>query len=170
MQIPTIGEDQASWDEFFIGLCIYWSQKSKDRSTKVGAVIVGEGQNVLATGFNGFPRGVPDDKEQYHTRPTKYLVTEHAERNAIYNAAREGTRLMGSTMYIPFEPVPCCDCARGIIQVGIKKIVGSNIKFTGKGDLWDEHLQVSKDILTDAGVKCVTVNVNDGLDIRNYHA
>ena len=73
MQIPTIGEDQASWDEFFIGLCIYWSQKSKDRSTKVGAVIVGEGQNVLATGFNGFPRGVPDDKEQYHTRPTKYL-------------------------------------------------------------------------------------------------
>jgi dCMP deaminase len=95
---------------------------SKDRSTKVGCVIVGVDNEVLSVGYNGFPRGADDDTEARHERPEKYLWSEHSERNAIYNAARIGVSLKGATAYV--TPLECCiDCARGLVQVGIKRIV-----------------------------------------------
>ena len=83
-----------SWDEYFLTLCDAVALKSKDRSTKLGCVIVGVGHEVRSTGYNGFPRGVNDNVDARHQRPEKYKWTEHAERNAIYNAARCGVSVL----------------------------------------------------------------------------
>lgn len=157
-----------NWAYMYFGLCIEVSKKSKDRSTRLGAFIVGDNNEPISFGFNGFPRGVDDSIEEYHQRPTKYLVTEHAERNAIYNAARHGAKLEGTTMYLPFEPTPCCRCTRGVIQVGIKKIIGTNIKFTGKGKDWEEDLKLANKLLDQAGIIREVVEVPPELDIRNF--
>jgi dCMP deaminase len=160
----------SSWDEFYIGMCLHVSTKSKDRSTKLGAVIVGANHEVLSIGFNGFPRGVPDERESYHERPTKYLVTEHAERNAIFNCARQGIALEGTTMYLPFEPTPCARCTRAVIQSGIKHIIGTDVKFTGKGKQWDEDLALALEMLADAGIERTVVSVaGTDLDIRGFN-
>ena len=159
-----------NWDEFYIGMCLHASTKSKDRSTKLGAIIVGANQEVLAIGFNGFPRGIDDNEERYHERPTKYAITEHAERNAIYNAARSGIALEGATMYLPFEPTPCTDCSRGVIQSGIKRIIGTDVKFTGKGIQWDEDLALALEMLEMAGIERTVVSVaGTDLDIRKLY-
>lgn len=109
------------WDERFMGVAREVASWSKDRSRKVGCVIVGPGMEIRATGYNGFPRGVNDDVEERHVRPAKYRWTEHAERNAIYNAARAGVSTMGCTAYLPWYP--CMDCARGLVQAGIAVLV-----------------------------------------------
>lgn len=149
-----------NWYDYFIKMAELVATKSKDPSTKVGVVVVGEDNEVLSTGFNGFPRGVREtcwdklDKVRW-ARPAKYLFVEHAERNAIHNAARTGTRLKGSTMYFNFEPCPCNECAKAIIQAGIKKLVGYDRKFPGKGAQWEESLHISRVMLKEAGVKIV---------------
>ena len=126
-------------------LVSYWS---KDRSTRVGCVIVGEAGQVLSTGYNGFPRGIDDDAAERHARPAKYLWTEHAERNAVYNAARTGVSLLGSSLYLPW--FPCADCARAVIQSGIAVIVVQKAK---RDDThWDETLSVAEEMLAEAGV------------------
>lgn len=109
------------WNVRFVDLARLVGSWSKDRSRKVGAVIAGFNREILSVGYNGFPRGVNDDVEERHQRPAKYLWTEHAERNAIYNAARRGVELEGATIYLPWYP--CMDCARAIVQVGISDVV-----------------------------------------------
>jgi dCMP deaminase len=104
-----------------MGAAEYAATKSKDRSTKVGAVIVGPDNETLVTGFNGMPRGVNDDVEERHQRPEKYAWTEHAERNALYTAAKRGISVNGCRIFVPL--FPCVDCARGIIQSGIVEVV-----------------------------------------------
>src|ERR1043165_3149896 len=94
---------------------------SKDRSRKVGCTIVGPKNEIRSTGYNGFPRGLDDAAGYRHERPTKYRWTEHAERNAIYNAARIGIAVEGCRMYIPWYP--CMDCARAIVQSGLSEII-----------------------------------------------
>ena len=111
----------ANWDERFMNLARHVAEWSKDRSTKVGAVIVGPYNEVRAVGYNGFPRGIDDDAPDRHERPEKYLWVEHAERNAIYNAARVGISVSGCKMYLPW--FPCMDCARAIVQSGIETLV-----------------------------------------------
>ena len=114
-------EKQLRLDQEFLDDARWVSRKSEDRSTKHGCVIVNDRQVVLSTGWNGFPRGIRGDIEARHERPAKYMWTEHSERNAIYNAAAEGVSLRGSTAYI--TGLPCCDCARGLIQSGITRVV-----------------------------------------------
>lgn len=109
------------WNARFVDLARFVAGWSKDRSRKIGAVIVGLNREILSVGYNGFPIGVNDDVEERHQRPAKYAWTEHAERNAIYNAARTGVKLEGATIYLPWYP--CIDCARAIIQVGIDEVV-----------------------------------------------
>lgn len=109
------------WDTYFMGIVKAVSARSKDRSTKVGCVIVGPDHEIRSTGYNGFPRGIPDDNDALHERPEKYFWTEHAERNAIYAAARVGVPLNGCTAYLDW--FPCMDCARAFAQVGIAAIV-----------------------------------------------
>lgn len=147
-----------SWSSRFIQMADLLAGWSKDPSTKVGAVIVDpEMKTVIATGFNGLPRNVEDREERMTERPDKYKWTEHAERNAIYNAARNGHKTEGCVLYMNFEPCPCTDCARAIIQAGIRRVVGPDRKFEGKGRQWTYDLAVAETMLHEAGVQMVTV-------------
>lgn len=125
------------------------STRSKDRSTKVGCVIVGPDNEIRSTGYNGFPRGINDRNEARHQRPEKYLWTEHAERNAIYNAAGAGIALSGCTAYLPW--FPCMDCARGLVQVGIVELVA--LKPDLNDPKWGEDFKRVGILLEEAGVR-----------------
>ena len=157
-----------NWKRWHLGLAHWVSGKSKDRSTKVGAVIVDDENTIISTGFNSFPRGVNDDVPERHERPAKYLYTEHAERNAIYNAARQV--LKGKTLVLQYAPCPCHDCTRGIIQSGIKKIiVHKGNAFPGRGD-WDASLEASMAMLDEAGVEIEEVDFDmDAHDFGDFH-
>jgi len=117
------------WDAYFLGLAALASFRSKDPNTQNGACIV-QNDSPVALGYNGFPRGCSDNdfpwtREAKDSFYTKYPFSEHAERNAIYNAARRGIALDGSIMYLYSEKgyYPCDECARAIIQSGIKMVV-----------------------------------------------
>jgi dCMP deaminase len=164
-----------NWDELFIRQAMLIAQKSKDPSTKVGCVIVGQDNVVLSMGFNGFPRGVIEQvdiqvenypayiKELHPTRwqrPEKYSWIEHSERNAIFNAARHGIRLDGARAYLNWEPQPCADCTRALIQSGIKEIIGPNIPFKGAGAGVNYHIDFANQMCKEAGVKITYVEWN----------
>jgi len=142
-----------SWDKKFIDLTNDISDWSKDESTQVGAVIVNDRNKILSIGYNGLPIGVKDDVPERNERPEKYLWYEHAERNGIYSAAEEGIALKGSTIYCNY--FPCPDCARGIIQSGIKQVVYQHEDpNSGKtSDRWQHAKQVSKTMLSEARIR-----------------
>lgn len=134
-----------NWDEYFMDIAKLVSTRSKDRSTKVGALVVRD-KTILSTGYNGFPRGVDDTIEERYERPLKYVWTVHAEENALLHAAREGISINGSTMYVTLHP--CSTCAKAIVQCGIKEVVvedDDNPRFA-------EDFKVAKTILEEAGV------------------
>lgn len=136
---------------------------SKDRSSKIGALILGTNGEPLSWGYNGFPRGVDDSVDERYERPLKYLWTEHAERNAIYNAARSGHRLLGASMYVT-TLCPCPDCARGTAQTGISTLYLESCAFDGsnpRATAWLDNWPVSKQLLTEAGVQ-ILVMCHDG--------
>lgn len=109
------------WQGRFMDLAWLVASWSKDQSRQTGCVIVGPAREVIAVGYNGFPRGVNDEPMDRHARPAKYAWTEHAERNAIYNAARHGGVPFGCTLVTPWYP--CADCARAIVQSGIVSLL-----------------------------------------------
>ncbi|MFA6679054.1 MAG: dCMP deaminase family protein [Candidatus Methanomethylophilaceae archaeon] len=146
--------EKCKWNEYFMGMAELTAKKSKDRSTKVGCVIVNIFNSVISAGYNGFPRGVDDDLEYRHQRPFKLYWTEHAERNAIYNAARYGIPTDNCSMYISGHGWPCSDCARAIAQSGISKVVTMEGKFEGEGD-WAENCRIGSEILIEAGVALI---------------
>ena len=80
-----------SWDEYYLSICKIVATRSKDPNTQLGCIVVGPNHEIRSTGYNSFPRGIRDDVPERLERPTKYLWIEHAERNAICNAARAGT-------------------------------------------------------------------------------
>ena len=135
---------------YFMGFARHAATKSKDRSTKVGCVLVIE-DSIASTGCNGFPRGIDDDAPERHERPEKYFWAEHAERNAIYNAARIGTPLKGCRAYVTM--FPCMDCARGLIQIGCTKIIAP----APNAERWDEHFKRTDILCREAGVDVVLV-------------
>ncbi|NRB15471.1 MAG: dCMP deaminase [Rhizobiales bacterium] len=109
------------WDRRIFDVCKLISTWSEDPHRQVGAVIVGQANQIIATGYNGFPRGVKFDEARFdRTDREKFHWVEHAERNALYNAARTGTIVENMTFYC--SVFPCSDCARGIIQSGIKTL------------------------------------------------
>ena len=112
--------DEIHWHVRWLQMVDLISSWSEDNSTKVGAVIIDARQVLLALGWNGLPRGILA-KASRNERPIKYQFYEHAERNAIFNAAAKGIELQGSTLYTQF--VPCAECARAIIQSGIKRVI-----------------------------------------------
>ena len=139
------------WDKTFLNLAHDIAKWSKDKSTKVGAVIV-EDKRIISVGYNGFPRGSNDDLEERHERPLKYKWSEHSERNAIYNAAANGHALTGTTLYCTM--FPCTDCARGIIQSGIIRVV--SIEPDLELPIWGEHFKVSLEMFSECGVTVKT--------------
>ena len=106
------------WHKRFLDLCEHVATWSKDPSTKLGSVIVDDKKRIVSVGYNGFPRGVEDFEERYENRPTKYLFVAHAERNALDNAPM---MVDNCTMYVTL--LPCNECAKSIIQKGIKRVV-----------------------------------------------
>lgn len=136
------------WQTRFYDLALSISTWSKDKSTKVGVVIVKDRQ-ILSTGYNGFPRGINDDIQERNQRPLKYDYTEHAERNAIYNAVYNGVNIRNSILYSTF--FPCVDCCRAIIQTGIIEIVTQEP--INVSDQWKESFKISHDMLIEAGIK-----------------
>ena len=110
-----------TWVERYLQLAKHVSTWSKDPSRKIGAVAIGTKKQVLSTGYNGFPRGMADDEARYSDRETKYKYVVHAEMNVIYNASYSGISLDGSSLFVYGLPV-CSECAKGIIQVGIKNV------------------------------------------------
>lgn len=139
----------ADWDLRFLRLAEHIGTWSKDRSTRVGCVIVGAYKEVRAIGYNGFPRGADDDLDDRHVRPAKYKWTEHAERNAIYNAARAGISIDGCTMYLPW--FPCMDCARAIVQSGIATLVAYRPDMSHP--TWGEDFRLAIALFEETGVK-----------------
>jgi len=122
---------------------------SKDKSRKTAAVIVDGRQCLISIGWNGFPRGIDDDVLARHQRPDKYLWTEHAERNAIYNAAANGNKVGGCRMYLPWYP--CADCARAIIQSGIVELLCYEPDWAD--EKWKEDFMVVREMFKEAGLK-----------------
>ena len=109
------------WNERYAKLAKEVSNWSKDPSRKIGAVAVGSKGQILAQGYNGFPRGIEDTEERYQNREVKYKYVVHAEMNVIYNASHSGVSLDGADLYVYGLPV-CSECAKGIIQVGVKRV------------------------------------------------
>jgi len=141
-----------SWDEYYLGICKVVATRSKDPNTQIGCVIVGPHHEIRSTGYNSFPRGIRDDVPERLVRPTKYLWIEHAERNAICNAARSGTPTEGCTIYV--EIMPCMDCARAIVQAGILEVVVSTARMAQYSSVYyDEHFGNSEVLFGEAGVR-----------------
>ena len=136
-----------SWDTYFMGVALLSSYRSKDPSTKVGACIVNEQKRIIGIGYNGFPYGCNDDEFPWEREgdylDCKYPYVVHAEPNAILNST---TSLQGATLYVTL--FPCNECAKLIIQSGIKEIVYMGDKYNGTpSDL------ASKKMLNAAGIK-----------------
>lgn len=139
-----------NWVTYYRQLANTVKLKSKDRYTQIGAVIVGKDGEIVSTGYNSFPRGLDDGLDFRQERPEKYYWFEHAERNAIYNAARIGVSTKGTTMYLSCG-LPCADCARGIINSGIKRIFCERVDVT-KGEQWKESQERSWDMFMETKV------------------
>lgn len=145
------------WDKRFINLAREISTWSKDPSTKIGAVIVNDDRRILATGYNGFPRGISDNDWRYQDREEKYKYVVHAEMNAIYNATFNGISLNDSTLYVWGLPV-CSECAKGVIQVGIKKIVMPKLDFPER---WVDSFRKSRELFSEAGIDWYFLEVDE---------
>ena len=140
--------DYINWDEYFMGVAQLAAKRSKDPSTQVGACIVDPNNKVVSIGYNGMPRGVDDDHIPWghgEGLDSKYLYVCHAEFNAILNT-RDGSALSGCRIYVTL--FPCNECAKAIIQTGIKEIIYLDDKYH---DNVEE--QASRRILEMAGVK-----------------
>jgi dCMP deaminase len=141
------------WDQRFLDLAKQISTWSKDPSKKVGAVAVGKNKEILAQGYNGFPRGINDSFTRLHDREEKYKYVVHAEMNVIYNACHNGVSLDGSTIYVYGLPV-CHECAKGIIQTGIHKVVMSADDVSEK---WAQSFRKTENMFKEAGVIFYTI-------------
>lgn len=135
-----------SWDEYFMGMAHLSALRSKDPSTQVGAVIVSPENKVVSIGYNGLPKGCSDDEYPWeregNTLETKYVYVVHAELNAILNSPMPVT---GCRIYVSL--FPCNECAKAIIQSGIKEIVYEDDKYAET-----DHVIASKRMLKSAGV------------------
>lgn len=132
----------------FIAIAQAVATLSKDTSTKVGAIALGPAGEIRAMGYNGMPRGCDDTVLHKTVRPEKYFWFEHAERNLIYNAARIGVSLEGSTLILS-GLYPCMDCARAIVQSGIREVITPHIPQDSR---WTDHAVRSNQLFNECGI------------------
>lgn len=138
-----------NWDQYFMTMAYLVAMKSKDESTHCGSVIVDDMNHIISTGYNSFVRSINDNIPERQLRPEKYMWFEHGERNAIYSAAYRGIKTKGCKIYV--TGVPCCDCARAIIQAGIKEVIVEKREEFGKE--WDESCSVTLQMFKEANIK-----------------
>lgn len=139
-------QDYISWDEYFMGVAMLAAYRSKDPNTQVGACIVSQDNVIISTGYNGLPNGCSDDEYPWDRegKETKYPFVVHAELNAILNSG--GRKLSGAKLYVAL--FPCNECAKAIIQSGIKEIYYLSDKYADT-----PSTRNSKRMLDSAGVK-----------------
>lgn len=149
-------EDYISWDEYFMGVAYLSAMRSKDPNTQVGACIVDDNNRILSMGYNGFPNGCSDDEfpwgKQGENLDIKYLYSAHGELNAILNY--RGGSLEGAKMYVTL--FPCNECAKAIIQSGIKTIVYGCDKYADT-----PSVVASKKMFVSAGVEYMAYKKTD---------
>ena len=143
--------DYISWDEYFMGIAMLAARRSKDPNTQVGACIVSEDNIIISTGYNGMPKGCsddefPGDRKGENEAATKYPYVVHAELNAILNAS--GRDLRGSRIYVAL--FPCNECAKAIIQSGVKEVYYLSDKYADS-----MATLASKRMMDSAGVKYI---------------
>lgn len=149
-----------NWDSYFMTMAYLVATKSKDPSSKVGAVIVGPDREVRSTGYNGLPRGLNDTEERY-AKPLKYNLINHAEENAILNCSRIGTSTKGCSLYVPW--IPCSLCTKSIIQAGIIEVIyhenwpGNSCKESD----WADSIKLSNQMFNEA--KVILRNFSDNI-------
>jgi dCMP deaminase len=148
-------KDYISWDEYFMGIALLSAKRSKDPNTQVGACIVNEFNKIVGIGYNGFPIGCSDDelpwdRKSENINETKYPYVVHAEANAILNSTKD---LHGSRLYVAL--FPCNECAKLIIQSGIKEIIYLSDKYADT-----DMVKASKHILNMAGVKLKQIDMS----------
>lgn len=134
------------WDDRFLRLADEVAGWSKDPSTRVGCVLVDAKRRVIGLGFNGFPRGVCDCDERLHDRPTKYLMVQHAEANAILNAVASTE---GATAYVTHHP--CSNCAGMLIQAGVVRVV-TRQPAAGFAERFADSFRATRTMFAEAGV------------------
>ncbi|MDE6774989.1 MAG: dCMP deaminase family protein [Ruminococcus sp.] len=144
-------QDYISWDEYFMGIAMLSAQRSKDNNTQVGACIVNNEKKIVAVGYNGMPTGCNDDempweREGETSLDTKYPFVCHAELNAILNS--NSASLSGCTLYVTL--FPCNECAKAIIQSGIKKVVYHSNKYADS-----ESTAAASFLFRKCGIECV---------------
>lgn len=153
-----------SWDEYFMGIALLSAFRSKDPNTKVGACVVNEDKIIVGVGYNGFPTGCDESVLSWDRDGdflnTKYAYVCHAELNAILNSA--GRSLKGCTLYV--DLFPCNECAKAIIQSGIKRIVFLSDKYSGT----DSNV-ASKKMLDLVGIKYNQLKVERKSILLDYH-
>ena len=143
------------WDVRFMRIAdMEVAQWSKDRSSRVGAVIVKD-RRIISTGYNGMARGLDDDVEERHERPEKYEWMLHAEPNCIINAAREGVCTLGADMYLNWYP--CNICAGYVVQAGISRIFCDQ-EPEWEHAQWGKKFKDAKHILERGGVEVIYMN------------
>ena len=142
-------KDYISWDTYFMGVAKLSAMRSKDPSTQVGACIVSKDNKILSVGYNGAPKGFEDDEMPWDREGdflnTKYAYVCHAELNAILNS--HGANLEDSKIYV--DLFPCNECAKAIIQAGIKEVIYLSDKYSNT-----ESNIASKRLLYTCNVKC----------------
>ena len=154
-----------TWDEYFMGVALLAAERSKDPSTQVGACIIDNNNRIISTGYNGFPKGCSDDEFPWNrdasAGETKYPFVVHAELNAILNA--QGTSVVNSRLYVSL--FPCNECAKAIIQSGIREVVYLSDKYNGTPtDI------ASKKMLEAAGVKLTKLKPTKANIVLSFNA
>ena len=144
------------WYKRYLRLAAEVATWSKDPNTQVGAVVVGSKGQILSQGYNGFPRGISDSNKRLTDRDVKLSLIVHAEMNAIFNATYSGVSLDGSTIFIHGLPA-CSECAKGIIQVGIKRVVVSKQCIEARPH-WNDSWNKSKAMFAEAGVAIFVID------------
>lgn len=157
-------KDYLSWDEYFMGIALLAAKRSKDPNTQVGSCITTKENVIVSAGYNGFPRGCSDDefpweREAKKPEDTKYPYVVHSELNAILNCKTQD--LTGCKIYVTL--FPCNECAKAIIQSGIKEIYYLSDKYH------DTPMQrVSRRLLDAAGVKYTKLNLGKKQVLINF--
>jgi dCMP deaminase len=146
------------WDKRFLLLAKMAASWSKDPSTKVGAIIVNQQRRVVGLGYNGLPRGVPDSDTLLRDRVTKYPMTVHAEMNAILNSW-DLNLVKGTTLYV-WPMFPCADCAKAIIQSGVRHVVYPEAT-ADAASRWHTSWAIAVHMFSLAGVTLQEVSLED---------
>ena len=148
----------AKWDKRFMRIAREVSTWSKDPSTSIGAVIVNDERRILATGFNGFPRGIEDTEERLNDREQKYPRIVHGEANALMNALYNGVPVKGATIYVWGLPI-CSECTKLVIQAGIKRVVITYPSLAPE-KWYAQWQELSKPMYNEAGVSITYMNAD----------